>query len=861
MGVLVDNGRLFLVDGMSQIYRAFYAIRGLTNSQGLPTNAVYGFITMLRRLVEQEKPHYLGVVLDPPGPTFRHAQYEQYKANRKPTPPDLIRQIPLVQRFCEAMNIPVLQIAGYEADDVIGTLSAEAERKELECVVVSIDKDMCQLVSDRTRLLDTRQDYVYLDRKGVEGKMGVPPERIIDLLSLWGDASDNIPGAPGIGEKGALELIRRFGSLEECLSRHAEVEKKVYRESLRDNADVIRQSRELVTIQRDLPIALDLAGLSVGPPNVPLLADLYRELEFHSLLNAIPKQVEAAPVFEPRDLKDAAGIEAFLAIAHEKDRLAFYQNPNQAGGPFLFYVPPNLVFSMEADTPVEIVKMIFRCIEDISVLITYDWKSFCLRAAAWMSARNMAADDVMVMGYLVNSSLANSSLENLVFQYTGKKWAPEMGGTGEYVAAIDELYTLFQKTMEEKGLLRLYTDIEKPLIRVLADMEAVGIALDKALLEELSENAARELDQYRCKIFDLAGISFNLDSPKQVGEVLFDRMQLPVLKRTRRTKSHSTDQEVLEELAEKYEVPRLLLEYRQLAKLKSTYMDALPRLRNAETGRIHTSFNQAITSTGRLSSSNPNLQNIPIRTAQGRRIREAFCAEPGHLLLAADYSQIELRIMAHLSEDAAMIAAFQAGEDIHQRTAREVFGMTAQLYPDECRRRAKVINFGILYGLSAFGLAKDLQISRVEAQRFIDQYFARYPGVRRWIETTIGRASETGEVSTLFGRIRTIPELKSQDKNLRSFGERAAMNAPIQGTAADLIKLAMVRLHRKLQEGGWRSRILLQVHDELVLEVPEEEVDPVTALVKDVMQTVHTLRVPLLVDTGVGKNWIETKRH
>ena len=848
---------LYLVDGMSQLYRAFYAIRGLSNSRGLPTNAIYGFITMLRRLLEQKSPGYLGVVLDPPGPTVRHQQFEQYKANRKPTPEELVAQIPYIHRLCQAMNLPLLQLPGYEADDVIGTLTAKAEAVGIPTYVVSLDKDMCQLVSGLTRLLDTRGEYAVLDREKVIEKMGVPPEKVIDLLSLWGDSSDNIPGAPGIGEKGALELIRRFQTLDECLARWAEVEKKTYRESLRDHADLIRQSRELVTIHRNLPVPLDLAQLAVGPPDYPKLAELYRELEFHSLLESIPQKGPEVTDLQAVAVQGLEDLEDFFRAARERGRFSFYLTSGEEVPVLCCAVPPARVYSLPCSSDSEPWAAFHRFLRETDLpSATFDLKAFWLASGLPIPGRPLPVEDVMLMGYLANPSTGGLSLQSLAEARLGGKMQT---GTPNSVLAIDRLSEELTRDLEQLRLRSLYEELEKPLIPVLAHMESVGIELDVPMLREFSAQVEQDIQVLRRKIVDLAGRDFNLDSPKQVGEVLFEKLKLPVLKRTRVTKSHSTDQEVLEELAGAYEAPRLLLEYRQLAKLKSTYIDALPRMVSAETGRVHTTFNQTVAATGRLSSSNPNLQNIPIRTALGRKIRHAFRAADGWSLLAADYSQIELRVMAHLSDDEAMLQAFRSGEDIHARTAREVFGMTAQLYPDECRRRAKVINFGILYGLSAFGLAKELQISRPEAQRFIDQYFMRYPGVRNWIDATMQQAREEGQVRTLLGRIRPIPELKSPDKNVRSFGERAAINAPVQGTAADLIKLAMVRLHRALGEQGYRSRILLQVHDELVLEVPTEELTPVCCLVKEIMETVYPLKVPLLVETGHGRNWKETK--
>lgn len=866
---LEGRERIFLIDGMSQVFRAYYAIRGLSTSHGVPTNATYGFITMLRKLIEDEKPTYLGVVFDPEGPTVRHLQFQDYKAHRRPTPPDLIAQLPDIRRFCEAMHIPVLVLPEYEADDVIGTLTARAERIGLQTVIVSIDKDMFQLVSDSTLVLDTRQDYVLFDRERVVEKMGVPPEQIVDLLGLRGDSSDNIPGAPGIGEKGALDLIRRFGSIEACLDHWQEVERKAYRESLRDNASLIRQSRDLATIHRDLPMALELDALKVGPPDLDGLAELYRELEFTSLLKALFTMAEPAPD-NSGSTEVRASVETHQA-AGTRDLASAWKDAVDSGPTFLLVTGtqvPGLavcgesgqVHLLPADgDPAEFVAA-WRSLAGTRLRkITYDLKSAFLAAAPHARHPVLEADDVMLMAYLVNPLSNDYLLPALASEWLGRTRGAAHASPAEDAHWVSQLAPKLLQQLDHLGLRELYETIELPLVGVLADMEIAGVRVDTGLLARLSEELEQELVGLRRQIFTLAGTEFNLDSPKQLGEILFEKLNLPVLKRTRKTKGYSTDQEVLEELAVSFEVPRLMLDYRQMTKLKSTYIESLPKLVRADTGRVHTSYNQTVAATGRLSSSNPNLQNIPIRTELGRKIRGAFVAEPGHRFVAADYSQIELRVMAHLSEDPAMIDAFLKDQDIHERTASEVFGIAAQMHQAEYRRRAKVINFGILYGLSAFGLAKQLQISRAEAQRFIDSYFARYRGIRSWLDKTLLEARATGQVRTLFGRVRPVPELRGSDKNVKSFGERIAVNTPIQGTAADLIKLAMVQLHKRMRESGLASRIILQVHDELVLECPESEVQQVADLVKEVMEGVYTLKVPLRVDVGIAANWKDLK--
>jgi DNA polymerase I len=874
----MSSKRLFLIDGMSHIYRAFYAIRDLSNSKGLPTNAIYGFTSMLRKLIEEHKPEYIGVALDLEGPTLRHEKYQDYKATRKPMPPDLVLQIPYIIKVCEAFCVPVISYAGYEADDVIGTLASKAADQNIQSVIVTSDKDMLQLVSDHVVVLDTAKDNTYLDAQKVEEKFGVKPEQVADLLGLWGDTADNVPGAPGIGEKGARELIQSFGDIENVLKNWDKVKRKTYQESLRDNAEQIRMSRELVTIHRDLPVDLDLQALVLCEPNRKSAFELFSELEFKSLMREFLDEETREPL-KGKWIADSE-IEAYIEVIKKQSRL---------------YLELHYVNSMLGRKTAEV-----ACIQGDSgdaVLLDLKkaeparlWREISgdhtLRKACWDAKlfllsqdiseifADRVPDDVMLMAFLAAPNAGDYSL---------KRWAldelhitldedksdrqgsllPEPDKIAENLCrrleAVRLLYERLNPRIDELELRKLYEEIELPLVPVLADMERKGIKVDRGMLQKMSSAMEKQLAGLTDKIYQAAGVEFNINSPKQLGEILFEKLNLPILKKTRKTGGYSTDQAVLEELAQTYDLPKLILEYRQISKLKSTYVDALPALINIKTGRVHTSFNQTGAATGRLSSSDPNLQNIPIRSELGRLIRGAFVPEKGNLLISADYSQVELRILAHLSEDEVLVSAFRAGEDIHDRTAREVFSETELINKAECRRRAKVINFGIVYGLSAFGLSQNLGISREDAQAFIDAYFKRYHGVRTWLDNTMKEARQFGRVKTLYGRIRPIPDINSKDFNSRNFAERIAVNSPIQGTAADIVKIAMIRIHRALQEKHLSAKILLQVHDELVLEVPEGEIDSTSALVRAEMEGAATLLVPLKVDLNVADNWMDMK--
>ncbi len=853
---------------MSHIYRAYYAVQGLTNRAGLPTNAVYGFTNMLRKLVADEKPQYLGVAIDLTGPTVRHERYKAYKATRRPMPDDLKLQIPYIKKVCEVLKVPILSHQKYEADDVIGTLSQIAVKRGLDVVIVTIDKDMFQLVNDHVAVLDTRA-MLRLDAAGVEEKFGVPPSRVVDVLALVGDTSDNIPGAPGIGEKGARQLIAEFGGLQQLLERCGEVSRKTYRESLQNHEDQIRQSLDLVRIHLDLPIELNLGELRLSEPDRDAARELFTELEFVSLLEeflpepgAASAEVEATPIEDARQLRalasDLKGKTAALAfqVAGGVQATAISVEPGRA-----WVVNGAALENLGAAAVVE-------TMAGAAAWVVHDLKplySVPMGGAVWPDSLG----DTMLMAYLLSPNHNDFSLEKLALEYLQRRLETADKADGlfagqdlplaERAEVTLRLHERFAPQIEAFGMTPLLEQIEIPLVEALAEMERVGVKVDTALLAAMSIGMESEIEGLTERIFKLAGEEFNINSPKQLADVLFEKLQLPVPKKTRKAGHYATGVEVLETLGLDHEIARLILEYREASKLKSTYLDALPKLVDPKTGRVHTSYNQMVAATGRLSSSNPNLQNIPIKTEQGRKIRKAFVAEEGFQILAADYSQIELRVMAHLSQDPVLLDAFKKGEDIHERTAREVFGMNAVMNPREFRRHAKVINFGIIYGLSAFGLAQSLKIDRRQAQQFIESYFQRYAGVKAWIDSTIHEVHRTGYVTTLFGRIRQIPEVRSRNWNLRGFGERTAINAPIQGTAADLIKKAMVSIHRRLKREGRRSRLIMQVHDELVFEVASPELDQMKRLVIEEMEGAARLSVPLKIDLACGASWFDAK--
>jgi DNA polymerase-1 len=850
--------RLFLIDTFGFIFRAYHArarsgAPPMRTSTGLSTEAVFIFNNMLRKLSKQHSPAYMAAIFESEEPTHRSVEFAAYKANRVETPPDLLEQIPYVRRLLEAMQVPVLEYAGFEADDVIGTLARRAERAGCEVVIVSSDKDMMQLVSERVAMLNPAKDDEWYDPAKVKLFMGVRPDQVADLLALRGDAVDNIPGAPGIGDKGAQSLIERFGSVEAAMEHAAEVDRKAYRESLQNHAEQIRMSKRLATISTDVPVPFELQALRVQPPDEALLKAIYKQMEFHSLL----KELGPGDDTRARDYRVLAGAEEIgqwmtpgvpYAVAVSKS----------AEGEFVLDTiglarTPGLARAVTAEN----LACLRPWLEDADApKIACDVKTALLELARLGIEARGFQHDIMLYAFLLDADPAGVALE----EQARRRLDLKLGASPEQHADITlELFRILEPAVEERNLRHLYATIELPLTRVLARMERTGIRIDPHELKRLSLLMETEIARLTADIHRLAGRPFNISSPLQLGEVLFDELKLPAPVKYGKGKTRSTAADILEELAGDHEIVRQVLEYRQLTKLKGTYVDALPALVDARTGRLHTSFNQAGAATGRLSSSNPNLQNIPIRTALGREIRAAFIPREGWKLLVADYSQIELRLLAHLSDDPLLLEAFRNGDDIHTRTASEVLGVPPMLVTPEARREAKAVNFGIVYGISGFGLAAQLGIARAEAEKYIRNYFARYAGVRRFIDRTIAEVRQSGVTRTLFGRERPIPDINSRNANARGFAERTAVNSPLQGTAADLIKLAMVRIDALLEAGGYRSAMLLQVHDELVFECPPEEIDGVAELVRRQMEGACELKVPLLVDIGVGDNWRDAK--
>ena len=929
--------RLFLIDGYSNIFRAFYAIRNLSNSRGEPTNAIYGFVTMLRKLLREEQPELIGVALET-GKTFRAERFEAYKANRAPMPEDLASQMPWIRRVLEAFRIPILELAGYEADDVLGTLSCRAAEAGYHVVLVSADKDLMQLVEPRVSLYHTGRSKLY-GPGDVAEDFGVPPAKVADVLALMGDSIDNIPGVPGIGDKGAKALIQEFGSLEELLARAGEVARKSYREGLQQHAEQARLSKELSTIHTSLPIPFDPAALRRDPPDTAALRRLYGELEFFSLAEELAPEpaaqillgggagahpagaagtddgapgaaVDAGPGGGLPVAREALSPAEWEAAAAEVLRAAAAGREGgggEAGELFaavLGEAPPlGLALAAGAGPAGPAVQA-----GEAAPVLLADFRRPGLREAAvatlgrWLAApgARLAGHnlkevlrlcpggelcgaelfDAMLVSYLLKPSVHGHSLDELALERFNARplsakeagWdkgqAPEPGDPRLLAYAAERVMLaqrmaagMRQELAAANGgaLARIYRDLEMPLLPVLLGMEEAGIQLDAEYLRAMSEELGQEVRQLEEEIWRQAGERFNLNSPQQLGVVLFERLGLPALKRTQKTRSYSTGAETLEGLAARgYPIAQLLLRYRELSKLKSTYVDALPAMLG-EDGRLHTRFYQAVAATGRLSSANPNLQNIPVRTELGQRIRRAFVAGPGQSLLVADYSQIELRILAHIAAEPELIRAFAAGEDIHRATAGTVFGVAPELVSADQRRAAKTINFGILYGMSAFGLSQNLGISKGDAERFIAAYLDRYQGVRRYVEETLQSAEREGKVETLYGRVRWLPDIRSKNHNLRENARRMAINARIQGTAADLLKQAMIAVDRRLRREHPGARLLLTVHDELLFEVPEAEVEPIGRLARQEMEGVAQLAAPLVVDVGSGKSWYDAK--
>jgi len=900
-------GRIFLIDTMSFIFRAYHAMarqRPMSTKSGLPTAAILVFVNMLRKLRDDFSPEYLAAVFDVAAPTFRDQQaeaitkvrkfdiktqtfteieYKGYKANRAAMPEDLAQQLPYIRRALEAYRIPILELAGFEADDVIGTLARKAAEASHTVYVVSSDKDMMQLVNDKVCILNPPKDNLICDAAKVEEILGVPPERVVDVMALRGDTIDNIPGAPGIGDKGSVEIIKRFGSVERALERAAEVEKKTYRESLQNNRDIVLFSKSMATIDTSVPVELDVEAMRAGEPALEALRQLFTELEFTTLLKELLPVVEVKDT-NYSDAKSAADVQRVLnsvaagetlAIAVEQEvppsepeeEEVAEEEPQEAMLP-LGVAPPTApeastcrVAISAADGSATVVKLDSgEAAETLCTTLTgpvlpkaiHDYKAAMHALEPLNIAMQGVRHDSMLYSYLLDPTYSSHRLSDVALRRFNLKLS---GGLAEAADITGRLAKALRPEVEQSGLLKLYEEIDLPLVPVLARMEHAGVKIDTAALSKMSTELEREIGTKANEIHEAAGSEFNIGSPRQLGDVLFNRMNLPKPVKYGKGRTISTAVDVLETLAEDHPIARMVLDYRQLTKLKSTYVDALPALINPATGRLHTTFGQTGTATGRLSSANPNLQNIPIRTELGRGIRAAFIAEPGHVLLTADYSQIELRLLAHFSRDPLLVEAYRRGDDIHTLTASQVFGVPPLMVTTDHRRQAKVVNFGIVYGLSAFGLSQNLGIEPAEAKQFIAAYFEKYKGVRQFIDEILEEARRDLKVKTLFGRVRPIPDINSKNANQRGFAERTAVNTPLQGTAADLIKIAMIRIDAALRERGLKSRMTLQVHDELVFEVSESEADIMQSLVREQMEKVHELAVPLLVEIGVGPNW------
>jgi DNA polymerase-1 len=880
--------KLMILDGNGLAHRAFHALPLLSTTTGLYTNAVLGFTNMLQKLVRQEKPDYLLVAFDK-GRSFRHQDYEAYKAHRKPTPDELRPQFPLIKRVLGAFNIATLEMAGYEADDLIGTVDRLAEKRGLEVLVITGDRDMLQLVSGLTRTMITRKGISELDcytEEDVFKRYGLKPEQIPDLKGLTGDPSDNVPGVPGIGEKTAVKLLQQYGSVEACLANRMQVSGKAA--ALLDQyADQAMLSKKLTQIVLDVPCEVDFEGLRLRKPNYEELFLILQELEFKNLIRGLRNELslddrvvttagEKSAGQDPGTICQAGGLLALRSRIETAGRFALYsgaseapaENPGCQPGARLRALRVGLAWGDDESAAITVPEdraqksEVLACLKDL--LASPSCEKWCHDAKAEMTAWRRCGitlegitGDTKLASYLLHSA-TNPTIEEISMKHLNQVLMltneDETVVAGQALA-VYRAWPVLQAELQEQGMGDLFYGLELPLSSVLARMELTGVKLDVSQLDAMSSEFGRQLGLLTNEIYDLAGQGFNINSPRQLGVILFEKMMLPVIKKTKT--GYSTDAAVLEELAPYHGIAAKLLEYRQLLKLKSTYIDGLRALGLA-TGKVHTTYNQTITTTGRLSSTEPNLQNIPIRMELGRKIRRAFVpSEPDWLILAADYSQIELRILAHMSGDEKLLDAFSRGEDIHARTASEVFGVPRDEVTPDLRRRAKGVNFGIVYGITDFGLARDIGVSREDAAVFIENYFRQYPDVRRFIQETIAAARDRGWVETLFKRRRYLPDLLSGNRQIRSFGERTAVNTPIQGTAADIIKLAMLRIDRSLQEKELQARMLLQVHDELVFEFPKEEQTELIRLVREGMERAVVLDVPLDVDIEIGPNWYD----
>ena len=880
---------LYLIDGSSTIYRAYFALKNLSSSRGFPTNAIYGFTSMLVKLLEDYHPEYLGIVFDSKGPTFRHKMYDDYKATRPGMPDALSIQIPYIKQIVHGFRINALELEGCEADDVIGTIAKQASAANIPTIIVSSDKDFCQLIDENISALDPRTNKAS-NIKEVQERFGVTPDKVIEVLGLSGDASDNIPGVAGIGEKTAIKLIRQYRTIENLYAHLEEIQEQNVRNKLKNGYESACLSKDLVTIDTKLPLPFDLRHFRTDKPDPDILEPIFKELEFSRFLKElIPQKPREQKKFHSvlteeefqkllLTLKNVAAFSLVLGktssdpLSAEVTGLALSCSPEQT-----FYIPIGAGDEQEGLRPKAIFIGLKPVLEDSRIekyghTIKPDYRVLFRQGITLQGI----GGDTLVASYLLNPSRKNHELKDIAFENVNYRMLAYADGVrsgktrlpfnskpeadrGERLAEEAEVVfllsgVLFSK-LREKGLDKLFFEIEMPLTEVLARMEQAGIKINPELLFSMSREFGEKLKDLEEKIFASAKMRFNINSPQQLSEVLFAKLDLPVIARTKT--GFSTNVDVLTKLVRVHEMPALVLEYRSLAKLKSTYIDALPKLINSETGRIHTTFSQTTTATGRLSSSDPNLQNIPIRGEWGERIRQAFVTESGFVLVSADYSQIELRIMAHLSGDKNLKEAFSQGHDVHTRTASEIFQVPLEEVTSAMRREAKVINFGVMYGMSHMGLSEELGITRGEAKKYIESYFQKYQGVKDYIDKTLTIAREQGYVTTLSKRIRYIPEINSSNRMAREFAERIAVNTPIQGTAADIIKIAMIRIDERITREKVDARMILQIHDELLFETSTSDLDKLMTLVREEMEGAMELDVPIEVSVGYGKNWHE----
>lgn len=881
--------RFFLIDGNAFCYRAYYAIKSLMNSKGLPTNAVYGFVMMLKKLIESESPDLIAVSFDLKGPTFRHKIYEEYKAHRKPMPEDLVTQMPIIKEVIKAYNIPIYEKDGFEADDIIGTIASQADKKGLKTFIVTGDKDALQLISNNTRVYSTHKEGLIYDEQKVKERYGVGPERIVDIMALMGDSSDNIPGVPGIGEKTAIELISSFDGLDNLLNNIEKIKSEAKKKIIKANLDSANFSRELATIDRSVDIDIDFNDMLLKEPDAEKLLALFTDLEFRRLIDEFSPKKELEGSYEVISSKDE--FERLLSSLNSEKEWAFdfettSTDPLECeivgvsfcwkkhAACYISFVKTHATYS-EKDRILKALKPIFEnaSIKKIGQNIKYE-KLLLKKLGIELKGIYF---DTMVASYLLNPSKPNHNLADISMEHLGISMTPisDLIGKGKTkitMAEVDipaisryccqdseaafQLKHILSKLLKEKDLDKLFNEIELPLIGVLSDMEFSGIEIDKKFLGSMSTNMQKRLNDLSREIYEIADCEFNIGSPKQLGSVLFEKLKLPVIKKTKT--GFSTDVEVLTRLALQHALPKAILEHRELAKLVSTYVEALPELINPDTGKVHTSFNQTVTATGRLSSSGPNLQNIPIKTELGRKIRKAFVPSfKNGLILSADYSQIELRILAHLSQDEILLDAFKNDMDIHTYTASLIFDCDIEAIDKKMRNQAKTVNFGIVYGMSPYGLSKELGISPEVAKGFIDAYFLRYPKVNRYMQDQIDIAKTNGYVLTMFNRRRYISEINSQNRNVQQFAERTAINTPIQGSAADMIKIAMIHIHDEIVNRNLNGKMVLQVHDELVFDIPGDELAEMSAIIKNGMENVVKLNVPVKVNISSGQSWMK----